>query len=386
MDQLNDKQRQIVRLAYTTKDPELRRKAVENVLKAQHIVEARYTPEFKAWADAQGDVFTNPKTQNKNRFNSIPSEAQREVYRRWKAGDYHEQGGPAPGAGGEGGGAGKEKAAPADEGGDEGGPRGQKHKGRTQLRGVAKKQMEDPAELGDRDLGDFLPVTKLTRLPAERGRRLREGLKKATFNELEALEKITQFIVENPDDEYSKKHWMTESLGLTPAEIKTFHKGVRKKLADARGRLYGERVLEIANNNDLEGLDADAVHQFRLDKPKWGRQLTPEQLKQKFLQGPWADAETKERVRDMTADEFMAMRNAIFDEEEEEEMGASAKVASVIGDEDFNMFELPPGMGKGARLSEVGRKIVRIAYESKDPAVREKITKLVAQQRQSVSS
>ena len=160
-------------------------------------------------------------------------------------------------------------------------------------------------------------------------------------------------------------------------EMKKFHKALGKKLQDAKGRKYNETVLGIANNNSLEGIDADAVWQFRKDKPARGKKLTPEQLKQKFLQGSWADAETKERVREMSADDFMAMRNAIFDDEEEElsfDVAASLKRQG----SELSLFDRPPGSeenDKEASLTPIGRKIIRMAFHSKDPEVRQKLVR-----------
>lgn len=401
MENLNEKQRKIIRLAYTSKDPDLRQKAIRVVQNSQRIVEARYTPEFKEWADAQGDVFTHPETKNKNKFNSIPSQAQSEVFRRWEAGEYEKQGGPAPGEkgdGGDGGGGGGDDAGAADDGGDDKEKGEGKYADRTELRGVARKSMDEKAQLKEKDLGDFLPVVKLERLPDDRGERLKKGLQNASYNDLESLQDVSRFLIANPDDEFSRKHWMREALKLTPAEIKMFHKGITKKLAEAKGRLYSENVLEIANDNVLEGIDADKVYQFRKDKPKQGRKLTPEQLKQMFLQGPWArDPKVRERVQAMNADEFMAMRNAIFEEEEEEMLDIGAgKVASSAAkaassheegeeEEEFDLFMRPPGSEKSARLSKMGRRIVRIAYESKDRTVREKAMKLLVKHRTTAS-
>jgi len=389
MTKLEDKERQIIRLAYKTKDTGLRRKAVERV------VEARYNPEFKRWADAQGAVFRNPETGRMVRFNSLKSAAQKDIFRRWRAGEYHAQGGPPP-PGGE---AREEKPkkpereAPAPEARVP--ARGEKHKDRTELRGEPRKKMEDHARVTDEELNDFVPRAKLDRIAEGRGRRFQKWLRKAPYRDLDALRNVTRFLLQNPDDEYSRNHWLVKGAKLAPQDIKNLHEGLTKKLRDTKGRLYSRTVLEIANNNDLEGVDADAVWQFRADKPKWGRRLSPEELKQKFLAGPWArDPEVRERVQKMSADEFMAMRNSIFEQEEEEdEFDLTPPPKRTAGeieepeedDEEMTMMllESPPAPGKKARLSEVGRKIVRIAYESKDPEVRKKIVKLVAEERPS---
>jgi hypothetical protein len=372
MDKLTEKQRKIIRLAFTSKDPELRRKAVERV------IEARYTEEFKQWADAQGEVFRNPDTGNMNRFNSIPSQAQKEVFRRWEGGEYEAQGGPPAGGRGDG-----------DEGGGGGGGGGEpgrKYSDRTELRGKPKKQMEDAATLTDEDLEEILPVEDIR--GKRHGERILEGIKGASYADLDALYESTKYLAANPDDEFSKNHWLRKNAGLSGEDLKKFHAGLGKKLVDAKGRLYSETVLQVANRNDLEGIDADSVRQFRIDKPATGRQLTPEQLKQKFLQGPWVtDQKQRERIQKMSPDEFMAMRNAILSEEEEEELNIAEGGTQVQAADDLRLFERPPehssdgGADKMAHLTPVGRKIVRIAYESKDPKVRTEIVKLVRAQR-----
>lgn len=366
MDQLTNKQRQIIRLAYQSKDPELRRRAVDRVLTA------RYTQEFKDWANEQGDVFTRRQTGNKVRFNSLDSSDQKEVYRRWRAGEYQDRGGPAPGEHGEGDDAQEE----AQEG--EGGGR---HADRTELRGKPKKQMSDDSGLKDDDLERILPMEKINQLEGDLPDKIKDGFKNTSFQELETLRQAVEYMAANPDEEYTKNHWLTKVAKVTNDEMKKLHKGLSKKLEKAKGRKYGDRVLQLANDNDLEGVDADAVWQFRKDKPLRGRKLSAEELKAKFLEGNWADAETKERVRKMSADEFMAMRNAIFDEEDEDLEFAEAEAQAnrqASKKDDLRLFEKPPGSEeneKETRLSSVGRKIVRMAFHSTDPDVRRKLVR-----------
>lgn len=351
MDQFNNKERQIIRLAFSSKNPDLRRRAVEQ------IITARYTPEFLEWAKSQGKVFnhTTPTGQvNQVSWASLFSKEQTEVHKRYDAGEYKDKGGPSPGG----------------DGGD-GGP----HANRKALRGVPKKAMKDKAELDQDTLGRMLPMEKISQLEGDKGDRIKRGLMGASYHDLEAIHTSASYMAENPDDEYTKNHWLTKDAKLDHGEMKTFHKALGKKLQDAMGRKYGATVLEIANSNSLEGIDADAVWQFRRDKPARGRKLTPEQLKQKFLQGSWADAETRERVQKMSPDEFEAMRNAIFDEEDDElsfgEVAASSRQAS-----EMNLFERPPGSDKKeANLSAIGRKLVRMAFNSKDPEVRRKLVR-----------
>jgi len=382
MEKFDEKQRKIIRLAYACKDPELRRQAVERV------VTARYKPEFKEWANSQGAVFTHPETQNQVRFNSLNSQAQKEVYNRWDAGEYYDRGGPAPkGQGGE-----KEKGEKKEK--------GSKHADRTELRGKASKSMEDSAGLTEKDIYDLIPKSKLDKARTEpkglRGDDIKAAMMSFNFGELDQIHSGAEYMAKyGVDDDYSKGHWLVKVVGMDQEEVNEFYKGLRRKLEKAKGRLYAKSVLEIANEHDLEGEDADAIHQFRKDKPLTGRRLTPEQLKQKFLAGDWADAETKARVREMTGDEFMAMRNAIFDEDEEELAGAvegeaAASVAASVktsgeeeeeveGEEpwsDLNLLEAPPkGGDKKASLTPLGRKIVRMAYKSTDKEVRRKLVR-----------
>jgi len=368
MDQLTNKQRQIIRLAYQSKDPELRRRAVEQV------VTARYTQEFKNWANDQGSVFTRRETGNKVRFNSLDSSDQKEVYRRWRAGEYQDRGGPAPGE--------HEEGDDAQEGAQEG-EGGGRHADRTELRGKPKKQMSDDSGLKDDDLERILPMEKINQLEGNLPDKIKDGFKNTSFQELETLRQAVEYMAANPDEEYTKNHWLTKVAKVTNDEMKKLHKGLSKKLEKAKGRKYSDRVLQVANDNNLEGVDADAVWQFRKDKPSRGRKLSAEELKAKFLAGSWADQETKERVREMSADEFMAMRNAIFDEEDEDLEFAEAEAEAQAGrqaseKDDLRLFEKPPGSEeneKEARLSSVGRKIVRMAFHSTDPDVRRKLVR-----------
>ena len=370
MDQLNDKQRQIIRLAFTSKDPALRRRAVERVMTA------RYTEEFKEWANSQGDVFTNPDTGNKVRFNSLPSQSQKEVYRRYEGGEYEDKGGPAAGAGGGRGEDGGARDQGADDGGGGGGGGGA-HADRKELRGKAKKGMDDKTGITEETLGGMFPVAKLADLEGDMGDRIKKGLMASSYQDLESLFTSAEYMAAHPDDDYTKNHWLTKIVKLDNDEMKKFHKALGKKLQDAKGRKYNETVLGIANNNGLEGIDADAVWQFRKDKPARGKKLSPEELKQKFLQGSWADAETKERVREMSADDFMAMRNAIFDEEEEE-LAFAVAASTKRQASKLSLFDRPPGSedtDKEGSLTQIGRKIIRMAFHSKDPEVRQKLVR-----------
>jgi hypothetical protein len=368
MDQLNNKQRQIIRLAFSSKDPELRRRAVEAVT-ARRKQAGNYAPEFVQWAKDQGQVFKNSETGNMVVWNSLNSQDQSAVHTRYEAGEYEDKGGPAPGGGG--GDDGGDRDQGADDGGGGGGG---DHAGRTELRGKASKGMDDKSGITEEALGRMLPVEKLRQLEGDMGDRIMKGIMESSYKDLDALRDSAEYMAENPDDDYTKNHWLTKIAKLDNDEMKKFHKALRRKLQDATGRKYSAAVLEIANNNSLEGVDADAVWQFRKDKPARGRKLTPEQLKQKFLQGSWADAETKARVREMNADEFMAMRNAIFDEEDEELEFAAAGASRQASE--LRLFERPPTEAdKEASLTKIGRKIVRMAYSSKDPEVRRKLVR-----------
>jgi hypothetical protein len=364
MEQLTDKQRQIIRLAYKTNDPELRRKAVARVMTA------RYTPEFKEWANGQGAVFTHPETNNQVRFNSLPSQSQKEVYRRYKGGEYQDRGGPAPGEGGGDDDGGDREQGAAGEGGEERQEGGKKR----QIRRRPKKKMEDAASISDEELSEMLPTDKLDALDGDKGNRIKDGFRNASYSDLESLFVSTEYMAENPEDDYSKNHWLMKTAGLSPAEIKKLHKQLGKKLKDAKGSLYGEKVVEVAEGNDLEDKDAWAVQDFLEDKPTRGRKLSPQELFQRFLNHPKTSAETKERMKDMNLNEFMAMYNSIMDEDEEDELAFSGAGRQASQKDDLRLFERPPG-AKEAHLSQLGRKIVRMAFHSKDPEVRRKLVR-----------
>jgi hypothetical protein len=84
---------------------------------------------------------------------------------------------------------------------------------------------------------------------------------------------------------------------------------------ETKGRRYSKTVLDIANQYDLEGEDADELYNFKHGKPWHGQKLTPQQLMQKFLAK--AKPETRERMKGMQVADFMAMYNAIMADDEE---------------------------------------------------------------------
>jgi hypothetical protein len=97
---------------------------------------------------------------------------------------------------------------------------------------------------------------------------------------------------------------------------------------------YPAKVQEVVEKHDLTDADADAVKEFKKNKPSKGKSQTDQQLMQKFLAK--AKPETKERMKGMTPAEFKQMLAAIMDEEE--------------------------GGGTGKTVSRLARKYLTVSY------------------------
>jgi len=395
MSQYTQKQRQMIRLAYNSKDPDLRRRAVAHLRRVADEMEAgereagNYNPRFVEEMKGLGEFFANPnynpnnpRSKQKVRWNSLTSQAQSEAHQKYNSGDFDEvlrgqYGEDWQRTEGEGG------KRTREEGGA--GSRGTRYADRKEIRTKPKKSMDDSTSWTDEELSAMLPMDKLDRLSGNKKERFLNGLRGQDFNGLDTIAMGIEYAAEHPDDPWSKDHWAVKDMGFTADDMRSFHKGIQKKFQEARGRRFHKNVVQVANDNDLEDEDPQAVLDFRLDKPETGRQLTPEQLFQKFLNHPKTSPETRERMKDMNVQEFMAMYNSIMKDEDEDELvfggGEGGRQASKrAGEEDEesvwppNLLEPPPGGGKKAsRLSPIGRRLVRMAYESSNPDLRRKL-------------
>ena len=362
MENLNDKQREIVRLAFATKDPELRRRAVET------IVTARYRQEFLDVVLNQR--FQHPETGNMVTWKSLPSQAQTRIYSEWEAAEEARGGGGEGGArdedgGGGGGGGREERPAP-----------GNKYADRKELRSTrGRKAMADRAEIGaDDEIRKLAVPDGMTKGARKEAHAALDG---ATYESINKLRGHVGHALESPDGDYMQG---LADVGYERNGLKKLHKAIGNKLVDAKGKKFHQDVLDVANGNDLEEEDADVLRDFREDKPGYGRHHTWPELFQKFLNHRLTTPETKERMQGMNIEDFKKMYLAIMDDEEEEE-AFSAITASAKDEEEpevrrITIFDPPSVVEKSAKLTSEGRQLIRAAFHSKDPSFREKVLKV----------
>ena len=191
-----------------------------------------------------------------------------------------------------------------------------KHKDREELRGKAQKEstpetkIEAPKWLHDQIIAVGAPPTMAPEMKKETVEKFENITVGAGHKMLGNIEQA----LASPGGEYLEA---LETLGYSPAGLKTLQRKLRKALRPYAGRRYNQAVLGVANEWDLEGEDADELYDFKADKPAWGKKLTDAQLMQKFLSK--ASPETRERMQGMSVADFMIMYKSIMAEDEEEE-------------------------------------------------------------------
>lgn len=194
-----------------------------------------------------------------------------------------------------------------------------RHQDRTELRGGGRKQMDAKAKLNSFFIGKILPEGA-----SEEARAIaKEQLKKATYANLETLRKAAIWLDGHWDDPRAQQHPLIQNLGYDREGLKKLKKLIKRKLGDVNGRQYHEDVLAMANKYDLESEDADALYDWRVDKPARGRALSDQEKMNRFLAK--AKPETRERMQGMSVADFMIMYKAILQEvlEDEEEIAAA---------------------------------------------------------------
>jgi hypothetical protein len=198
------------------------------------------------------------------------------------------------------------------------GPR--RHQDRAQLRGGGRKQMSAKAKLPSFFIGKVLPVGASDEAKAT----AKEQLKRATYADLEVLRAAAAWIDSNWDDQRAQEHPLVQHLGYDREGLKKLKKLLKRKLGDVNGRQYHDDVKNMANKYDLESEDADALYDWRVDKPARGRALSDQEKMSRFLAK--AKPETKERMQGMSLADFMVMYKAILKEvlEEDEEVAEAA--------------------------------------------------------------
>jgi len=195
-----------------------------------------------------------------------------------------------------------------------------RHENRKELRGGGRKQMDSPAKLNAYFIGLALPEN----VNDEAKKYVTEQLKKASYADLEKLRRSAASILENFDDPRAKETALVKHLGYDREGLKKLKRLMARKLGDVNGRRYHDDVLDMANKYDLESEDADALYDFRVDKPARGRALSDQEKMNRFLAK--AKPETRERMQGMALADFMVMYNSILKEilEEDEELSQAA--------------------------------------------------------------
>lgn len=198
------------------------------------------------------------------------------------------------------------------------GPR--RHENRTRLRGGGRKQMDQKAKLPSFFISKVLPEGASSEAKAH----AKDQLKAATYGDLERLRKAAAHIAENWDSDFAKNHALVKHLGYDREGLKKLQRLLKRKLGDVNGRQYHDDVLEMANKYDLESEDADALYDWRVDKPARGRALSDQEKMNRFLAK--AKPETRERMQGMSLADFMVMYKSILKEvlEDEEEEAQAA--------------------------------------------------------------
>lgn len=191
------------------------------------------------------------------------------------------------------------------------------HKDRQEIRGGGQRNINDDAKLGSWFISQILPKGVSDEIRAKG----REQLKKAKYGDLQKMRQAAQHILKNEDSDFAKGHALVKHLGYDREGLKKLEKLIRRKMGDVLGRPYHADVLEIANKYGLETEDADALYDWRADKPGRGARISDQEKMSRFLAK--AKPETKERMRDMSLRDFMVMYKAILKEVLEDEEVAS---------------------------------------------------------------
>ena len=185
------------------------------------------------------------------------------------------------------------------------------YKHREELRGKARSDVGGTTRVRPPQV--LISLAAPSGLSADSADMMRKKMRDLTFDGAKDLFGRINHALENPDSQYMEG---LRRNGYTEGDLKALRKGLKKHLAPYVGRRYDETVLAIANNFDLEPEDADALYEFRGDKPGRGTKLSDAQVFEKFLAK--AKPETRDRMRGMPLAEFMDMYKAIMAEDEED--------------------------------------------------------------------
>lgn len=354
-------ERKLIRLAYHTNDVELKRGVLETIRLAAYNKEFLQT--------VVGKKFHNPATDRMVKFVSLPKEEQQKHYQAWlQANNMPAQESapaqkPAPAAP-------PQAPAPAPPPTPAPSPATPtmappisvpsshkptgKHKDRKELRGAGKRKLSDKAQVDEKLKSLMMPPNA----SAEQQQAFDKEIAQATYENLQELFDRCQKLLkkEKLPKKFLEDGYTREMLGETVGLLD-------QKLKDIKGHKYSKTVLQIANQYDLEGEDADEVRNFRGDKPFHGKKLTPQELMQKFLAK--AKPETKERMQGMSIADFLVMYKSIMSDEEDIEAlpeSGPAKTAKVL--------QFP--------LSNEERQLIHLARQTSDMKLRRHLLSLIS--------
>jgi hypothetical protein len=364
---MSNLKRQLIKVAYTTKNRELKKELVSLLKQAEYGDRlADYSEEFYGWVRSVGPIFKHPETGNMVRFDSLPSPAQTEEHDKYEAGKYEDQGGPDA--------SGKHSKAPDKKYIYGEGPYQftGKFKDREVLYGVPKKSMEDKANLG--------PELRALAIPTEDiEKAYGEFFDNATYKQMEELRSNIDRAISNPNSSGTKA--LLES-GYTMDGLKKLSEAMKTKMADVKGRRYNDVATKIGNEYDWESEDADSFYSWRKNKPPKGRKLTPEQLRLKFLReargpkGEPLDQKAKHRIESMPIAEFMQMYTHIVKDDEEEGMDLAKMASNDKKDpEKPKLVTIFDDVSKIASVDDVRKYLIRVGYYTTNDQLRRLVAK-----------
>ena len=196
-----------------------------------------------------------------------------------------------------------------------------KHKDRKKLRGGGKKKLEDDAKLGSWFISQAIPRGASETAKAH----AKKQLKGARYQDIKVLADAADYILNNWGSDKAKNHPLIQHLGYDRDGLKKLKKLMGRKMQQVNGRTYHADVLQVANKYDLEAEDADALFDWRADKPGRGSRISDQEKMNRFLAK--ASPETRERMQGMSLADFMVMYKSILKEvldEDEEDVSQAA--------------------------------------------------------------
>lgn len=189
------------------------------------------------------------------------------------------------------------------------------HEGREELRGKARSNVSGSTRI--RPPQDLVNLATPSGLSAGTADAMRRQMRDLTLDGAKDLFKRLNHAIQNPESRYMRG---LQRNGYDEGDLKRLRLGLKEHLAPYVGRRYAYHVLAIANNNDLEAEDADALHSFRGGKPydrEGSTDAKDKKIFKKFL--AQAEPETRERMRGMRLQDFMDMYDAVTEPDDHDD-------------------------------------------------------------------